>query len=146
MMSQVGSIEYKEHESELFPCFIANLAAVNEISIKFLTRPLFRCLFLLPMPASVLLKVANGPQGLGRDYASLKDKDEDEKNEFEDKEVNVDWEGVSEDRDNKEEEKEASGMVQEIKLDLGGGGKEEKKEENKEDNYETKEAKMVASL
>ena len=72
MMSQVGSIEYKEHENELFPRFIANLAAVNEISIKFLTRPLFRCLFLLPMPASVLLKVANGPQGLGRDYASLR--------------------------------------------------------------------------
>ena len=80
MMSQlqVGSIEYKEHENELFPRFIANLAAVNEISIKFLTRPLFRCLFLPSMPASVLLKLANGPQGLGRDYASLKDEDEDE--------------------------------------------------------------------
>ena len=55
-------------------CFrvLLQISAVNEISIKFLTRPLFRCLFLPPMPASVLLKVANGPQGLGRDYARLR--------------------------------------------------------------------------
>ena len=74
-MSQVGSGEqHKEHENELFPRFIANLdtAAVNEISIRFLTRPLFRCLFFPSMSASVLLKVANGPQGLGRHYASLR--------------------------------------------------------------------------
>ena len=39
-------------------------------------------------------------------------------------EVKVDMlEGVSEDRGNKEEEKETSGRVQEIKMDLGGGGR-----------------------
>ena len=68
---------HKEHENELFPRFIANLD-VNEISIKFLTRPLFRCPFLPSIPASVLLKVTNGPQGLGRDYASLWMREEEE--------------------------------------------------------------------
>ena len=88
MMSQVGSIEHKEHENELFPRFIANLAVVNEISIKFLTRPLFRCQFLLPMPASVLLKSSQWSPGFrkGLRKCNCKDEDEEEKKGAEDKE------------------------------------------------------------
>ena len=72
-------------------CFrvLLQISAVNEISIRFLTRPLFRCLFLPPMPASVLLKVANGPQGLGRDYARLRMRTRGRKREVEDCEEKV---------------------------------------------------------